>query len=344
MNNTPKELIEERFRHADLTYEPVKTVFTYCTERSERVPDAARPIIPPIREETDKLSEVAAKREVKIVLHQLVNNKIELPSLPDIFSRLMALMNDTNSSSKDFADIIITDPALSAKLLKLVNSAFFGYAYRSRIDSVSMAVAVVGIDGLFSLVLGMSVMRMFKDIPKRLMDMPSFWKHSIACGVISRLIAVHKDHGEIERFFVAGLLHDIGRLMIFKYLPAHAKNALNDSAENHLLLHDTENSIMGFDHSWLGSILLKKWKLPDHLISIVRFHHEPSKASNHSDVAIIHLADFIANALSLGSSGELFVPPLLPVDWDQLEMDADTLPQLMEEAEKQVSETISIMI
>lgn len=349
MLEQPEEMVKERFRHTDTDHEAIGLMLRYDVDHAGKDQNATWPgfreAMALAKDESGgDRSAVTERREVKVILHKLMNGRIELPSLPDIFSRLMTLMNDPKSSAKDFEEIILKDTALTAKLLQLVNSAFFGYAYRSRIDSVSLAVSIVGVDGLFSLVLGMSVIRMFRDIPTRLIDMAAFWKHAISCGIVARLIAVHKRYREIERFFVGGLLHDIGRLLILQHLPCHAKWTLVESVLNREVLHVSENRLMGFDHAWIGSILMKKWQLPENLIDMVKFHHIPEEAANRPEAAIIHVAEILAGALSMGTSGELYVPPLCEKGWKALDMEAAALTGIMEKAETQVEQTVEIFL
>ena len=343
----PEEMIGERFRHCDPDHEAVALMLRHALERAREEGRAAWPgfaEVTALGQKGTPPSEVAERREVKIILHKLMSGRIELPSLPDIFGRLMGLMNDPRSASKDFEEVILKDTALTAKLLGLVNSAFFGYAYRSRIDSVSLAVTILGVDGLFSLVLGMSVVRMFRDIPTRLVDMAAFWKHAIACGITARLIAIHKQYREIERFFVGGLLHDIGRLLILQHLPCHAVRTLESAVEERETLHGVENRLLGFDHGWIGGVLMKKWQLPESLIDMVKFHHAPMGAAEPSEAAIVHVSEVVACAIAMGSSGELYVPSLNEAAWEALEMEPSALATIMEEAEGQVDQTVDIFL
>ncbi|TNF36982.1 MAG: HDOD domain-containing protein, partial [Gammaproteobacteria bacterium] len=143
----------------------------------------------------------------------LLRNTPKLASLPTVYNKLNEAVDSPTSSSQDIADIIMEDSALAARLLKLSNSAFFGFP--SRIDTISQAVTVIGMRELRDLVLATSVVSMFKDIPTNLVSPESFIEHSIATGVAARVMATHRRESNVERFFVAGLLHDIGRLVLF---------------------------------------------------------------------------------------------------------------------------------
>lgn len=248
----------------------------------------------------------------------LAGKKIKLPSLPIIFTQIVSLMGNPNSGANDFAEVIRMDPPLAARLLKLVNSSFYGL--RHRVDTVSNAVSVVGTKALYSLVLSMSVIKTFKDIPEEFVDLPSFWSHSIACGVIAKRIAEYLKFSETERFFVAGLLHDIGRLIIYNYLPFRASEAFTVSFENDEPLYQSEARILEHDHGRFGGLLLKFWKLPDILVDMVMFHHFPLKARHKKEVSVIHLSDIITNGMRFGTSGERFVMDLSTDAWKQIEI------------------------
>jgi putative nucleotidyltransferase with HDIG domain len=275
-------------------------------------------------------------------LDALLRNQIKLPSLPTIFSQIVELMSDPNSSANDFSDVISKDPSLTARLLKIVNSVFYGY--RSKVDTISQAVLIIGTNELYALCLSTSVLTMFKNIPSTLVNMTSFWKHSIGCGIVAKKIAAFKKEANLEKFFVAGLLHDIGRLIIYNELPGPAHKAISLAGQHNELLYNAETEILGFHHAKIGGRLMNKWKLPSKLDDMIQFHHHPENASEHSDTAIIHISDIIINALKFGSSGEQFVPPLNPIAWKTVGLPAGMLPEIVQETASDIDELSSILI
>lgn len=230
--------------------------------------------------------------------------KIEqLPTLPDTFYRLSAAIKDENVSFSEIGEIISLDPALTVHLLKVVNSSFYGFS--SQIDTVSHALSVIGTEQLTQLVLATMVMGRFRQIPGGLMDLRAFWQHSIGCGLAARSIAVLGGHSNVERFFVAGLLHDIGRLVMCLKTPALFRQALEFSRKSGDRLYKSEAKCFGFDHSMVGGSLLKAWNLPEFFEFTTTYHHRPLVAEKYTqEAAIIHLADAIAHANQVGEDDE----------------------------------------
>src|SRR5207249_4672691 len=249
---------------------------------------------------------------------QLVHGHSGVPSPPQIYMSLTKELDNPRASTAQIANIISRDSGLSARLLRLVNSAF--YCFPSKVESISQAVLLVGTEQIRDLVLATSVLRIFKGIPTDLIDMDSFWLHSVATGVTARLLAAHRRETNGERFFVAGVLHDIGRLLMCMKLPDQARAALSRTQEDSSrLLVDIEREVFGFDHATAGGVLLHVWGLPPSLTETVRCHHTPGDAQQYAlEAVVVHLADIIVTALGLGSSGNEAVPSLSPTAWDRL--------------------------
>ena len=222
------------------------------------------------------------------------------------------------SSAEHIARVVSRSPSLTAVLLKIVNSSF--YSFPSKISTVSHAVSLIGTREISGLALGISVLSIFRNIPKETMDMPSFLRHSLACGILSRVLAAHQNMPQTEQMFVSGLLHDLGRLMLYMYFPDESQDILASSRNRNRLLYKEEKKYLGCDHSHIGRHLMKQWKLPSSLENNVFYHHNPSDAGQSVPATIVHLADIIVNSLGIGSSGEKFVPPLDYDAWENLEL------------------------
>jgi len=242
------------------------------------------------------------------VMKKILHKQLKLPEVPYLVFELKDIMSNPRSSADDIAQIVSKSPSLTMILLKIVNSSF--YAFPSKIDSISRAVTIIGTREIGNLSLGISIINIFDGIPEGLIDMHAFLKHGFACGIISRILAAQKDIPQTEQLFVSGLLHDIGRAVIYKYFPEHASALLRSSATSGKFLYTEEKKFLGCRHTDLGKYLLKKWNLPFSLENNVFCHHNPSNAKDPVHATIVHLADVMANALELGSSGERFVPPL----------------------------------
>lgn len=277
-----------------------------------------------------------------VTIDSLLNGVSAVPSLPLFHERLDEAINHPRSSISDISRILSEDQGLTARILKLANSPLFGYF--SRIDTISQAVTIIGVQQVRDLALAVSVMGLFKGIPKDLITMELFWKHSIACGLTARILATSQREANLERFFVAGMLHDIGRLAMFITIPELCREMIETCRSEGSLLYDVERERLGFDHGDVGGRLLRNWKIPARVAEPVECHHCCSRAVQYPrETAILHLADLIAHALEFGSSGEVLVPRLDLHAWDRLAMTPHTLPLLVRQIDQQYAETVKIL-
>ena len=275
-------------------------------------------------------------------LASFIQNDLRLPTLPTILNKINETIMDPKSSANDIASVISMDVALASRLLTIVNSAFYGFPYK--IDTLSRAVAIVGTKQLTTLAFGVSIMKMFEHIPLEYIDLESFWKHSIGCGLASRLIAGYKNIQNTERLFVAGLLHDIGRLILYSYWPCHMLKAFERAREHSLLLYEAEREELGTDHGAIGGLLVKKWRLPFLLENTIRYHHTPQKSQNRLESSIVHVADVITNTAEVGASGETLVPVLDSESWESLGLSTNILAPVIEHIDRQLDEIIAFFL
>jgi len=273
----------------------------------------------------------------------LLQNAVHISSLPTVYTRINDAVNNPRGSIGDVATIISSDPGLTSRLLQLVNSAFFGFP--SKIDTVSRACVILGNHQLRDLALATSVMRLFKNIPADLVNMESFWRHSIACGMAAKILADAANTHSSEHFFVAGMLHDLGRLVIFQQASDEAQQVLLACAEQNCLAYDKEKEILGFTHAAMAAELFMRWKLPPALQDAAAFHHQPMRAERYPmEAAIVHVADIIVHGLEFGSSGERFVPPLNEKAWERLELTPKVLTTVIDKLEEQYAELARTML
>ena len=174
----------------------------------------------------------------------LLQGAVKLPSLPEVFLRLDEAISSPRCSIGDIGDILQDDTALCSRLLRIANSPF--YSFPSKIDTITRALTLVGTQQLRDLVLATSVMKVFRDIPADLINMEMFWRHCIATGVAARVIATYLRESNGEYFYVMGLLHDIGYLMIYTRLPNEAEKILTQSKESESLVYELEKEALGF--------------------------------------------------------------------------------------------------
>ena len=266
-----------------------------------------------------------------------------IASLPVVYQRLDEAINDPYSDLSRIADILLEDSSLSARLLRLANSAMFSFP--SKVETVTRAITIIGTKQLRDLVLATSVIELFKGVPKERVDMGAFWRHSIATGITARVIAAYRREPNVERFYVLGLLHDIGSLVMYLQIPQIADEAFIVVEEENIPIFMAERKLLGYDHADIAKVLLHQWKLPESLQEGVGYHHVPRQAVRYpEDAATVHVADFIANALKMGGSGEPFVPPFVEAAWEQLDLTPEQLPLIVEQLEAQYSAAVDIFL
>jgi putative nucleotidyltransferase with HDIG domain len=278
-----------------------------------------------------------------IKLSSLIRDNIKIFSPPTVFLRLNDAVNNPRSSVTDIGNIISEDQGLTVRLLRMANSPLYGYP--SRIETISQAVLIIGTKQLRDIIFATSVISLFKGIPEDIITMETFWRHSIACGVIARIIAGHRREPNVETFFTAGILHDVGRLIMYTRMPVECSNILSGIARQPQLLFKAERESLGFNHTDVGGLLLKEWKLPQNLTEAVACHHSPERAAHYPiEAACIHVADILAHAMQLGSSGEKYIPRLSEEAWLQLSFQTGSLPFLFKQALQQVDIIMQIVL
>ncbi len=266
-------------------------------------------------------------------LDQLHKKKIILPEIPSIVSELNEVIANPLSSAEHIAEVVNRSPSLTALLLKIVNSSF--YSFPSKIGKVSHAVSLIGTREFTGLAQGISIISIFNNIPKEIIDMFSFLKHSFACGIFSRILAAHLNSSQTEQLFVSGLLHDLGRLILYIHFPKESCIILTRSRNRSKLLYREEQDYLGCSHAEVGQQLMKQWKLPVILENNVCYHHKPSAAQQVVPASIVHLADIIVNMLGIGSSGERLIPPLEHTAWEALKLPPSSFEKLIGQATHQ---------
>jgi HD-like signal output (HDOD) protein len=264
----------------------------FCVEVSQPIPD--------LHAQRSEDGELAAAR--------LVQAQQALVSLPEVYGKIMEVLESPNSSAWHIAEVVGGDSSLCAKLLKLVNSPL--YAFPSRIDSIPRAVALLGTRELSSLALGISVVSAFEGIPAAPLNMEQFWMHSISTAAYASLIAAHVQHTSRERCFTSGLLHDLGWLVMLNKLPDACARAMYLSRSQGVPLFEMEQELLGFDHAQVGEALCRLWRLPVKLTEMIRWHHDLNQAPAQLDASILHLANILATAAGGGTGGEGVLPPL----------------------------------
>ncbi len=224
--------------------------------------------------------------------HDLVHENVQLLSLPEICLRIQQLASNPHAEMGEFAELVSQDPALTIRLLKLVNSAYYGFP--GRVDTLTRAINLVGIAELRNLSLAMAAMEVFGGLECERFDMFSFWRHSVYCALLARFLAKRAGVLHGERLFIAGLLHDVGRLLIFSLLPERAAVILQRTVHGEAVC-SAERAELGFDHAEVGFELLMLWRLPTALCSAVAYHHNASPQDAPLETSLVLIANHIAH-------------------------------------------------
>ncbi|MBI2922139.1 MAG: HDOD domain-containing protein [Planctomycetes bacterium] len=279
------------------------------------------------------MAEVAPER-----IRKVVDRISGLPTLPVILSAINKLMVNPRTSAKEVAQLISSDPAITSKVLRVVNSSFYGFP--NRISTVTHAIVILGFNTIKSIVLSTSIFDALKKPGKyAAFDRAAFWRHSIGVGACSRVLAKRLGFTALEEFFIAGLLHDIGKIILDTYLSEDFHRILQKARETDGLLYEAEQEVLGVSHADLGGWLLERWNLSAGLVATVAHHHNPSLAGeNLRAAAIVHFGDIVARALLIGSGGDRRIPPVSDAAWTALGLRTEAFPSLLaecwEESEK----------
>lgn len=269
----------------------------------------------------------------------------ELPTIPDVAIKVNQLISNPKSSASDLAKIIASDPALSTKVLRVVNSALYGL--RQPVNSTNQAIVILGYKALRELVLGVSI---YTALPKGKINHELFWRQSIATAAVCRHLAKRLNlPGDSEIYFTAGLLHEIGMIVLVHHLPEMFEKAIAcfemPQFEN-ISIYEAERHAFGSDHGFIGSVLLEKWGLDQKLIDVLRYYARPMEVPHHGQEmrrilmpALIHVADILARIMLPGPSGRK-LPTVSSEGFELLEklrLNLEELPDILEKSHEEYS-------
>lgn len=240
-------------------------------------------------------------------VQEIIEQVKDFPTLPTIYTTLMEVIDNPGTTVEDLARIIMKDQSAATKILKAVNSPI--YALKVRVNTISQAIFHLGFDEVKNLVIALSMLKMFdgtKAIKKFKPD--DLWKHSIAVGVITRYLGKLIGIKKLENYFLAGVLHDIGKIFFLKYYNENYLNVIEYVLEHDITIRDAEAKIFGATHTVVGGVLAKKWRLPASIQSAVANHTEGISGNKaEPQVACVHVANILARALDLGNPGDRLI-------------------------------------
>lgn len=264
-----------------------------------------------------------------------------LPSLPQVQVQLQEIIDDPESTTQDLADIIGREPKLAAAVLRLANSGL--YKLEGKIETPLKAVELLGFEKAGSLALGTASLSLFRRSDDAVLDLEKFWKHSIACGVVAQEIAVAAKLGDPERFFAGGLMHDIGLHMIFESDYSRAVELFKLARSDGYNIYKAEHELLGFNHADLGGFILNRWKFPRQLVAAAWGHHNPRKVKTDPDAMVIHVADFIAQALGYGLGISPVIGSIDRTAWEKIGITAEQLIEMLLEIRRLIDDIFLIL-
>jgi len=280
----------------------------------------------------------------------LVAGITDLASLPGVCLRVMELADDPKASAGDLAEVIAHDPGLAARLLKLVNSAY--YALPNPVDSLDVAVRVCGTEALRSLALATGAVSAFKDIPNDIVDMGAFWNASVHCGLLARALGRIARLTQPERLFAAGLLHAVGQIVMYNRMPAESRAVLDLLRRDLHARADAERRLFGFTYAEVSGELLESWRLPRSLVEPVACHLAPAAAVDfRHDAALLNIAREVTLLIEPGIKPGIGIetreprpsPAIEPAVWAQAQLVPGVLPSALEQVDAQWFEVIDIL-
>jgi putative nucleotidyltransferase with HDIG domain len=263
-------------------------------------------------------------------LHQKIYAKIEeLPTLPAVIPKLLSLMDNPKSSAADVTEIISHDPSLTAKLLKVANSAYYGFP--AKISDLKHAVALLGFNLVKSLAISIGVIKNFpRGNQSAYFSASGLWLHSLVVAAVMqdmgrRFYPRDENH---DYLFIIGLLHDLGKVVLDQFFPELFNEVLEKAnAGEHIKLHQVEREIIGIDHCEVSAMLLTRWKFPQKIVQPIAGHHrqEVLKGESPKDVILLRIANVIAQEFGLGKDGNSMPNPLRPGDLESVGADDEDL-------------------
>ncbi len=252
----------------------------------------------------------------RTTVEKLVQQTRALLSFPPVCLRILELTSDETGGMREIAEVLQQDPALTLKILRIANSSW--YSIPSPVTSVMQAVSMIGTRRVRDLVLASSVVKVCSSLQNDLVSLDNFWQHCIYTALAARLLQRQRKNQNDETLFAAGLLHDIGQLVMFNQLPEGSRDALIMSLENPETpeIFQAEQAIFGFDHAEVGAALMSAWGLPQVFIDTARYHHEPELAQeNLHEVSLIHIANSLAYFAELEVLDLDNAPSISPFAW-----------------------------
>ena len=259
-------------------------------------------------------------------IREKIENINALPTIPKVLKKILRVIENPRISLNEISNFVVADPALTTKVLKMVNSPIYGFP--GRISSVNQAVILLGLTVVKGLLLGVSVFDLMQK------TMIGLWEHSLGTAIVSRLIAQKKGLKEPDEASVSGLLHDIGKVLLILQYPQEYEKAMSESEDTSLTIHESEKIFFSTTHASVGSWMAQKWRFPANLVEVIEYHHKPHLAKVAPvDTAIVHFSDVLMRARGFGFAGDNYLMPVNPKVWEFLSFSEGDIKEILAEAE-----------
>ncbi len=283
--------------------------------------------------------EVKSLRIDRDVFQQTLEKKLaDLPTLPAVITKIIETANNPNTTAEEMQRLIVMDQGLASKILRIVNSAYYGFP--KRISTISQAVMILGFGTVRNLVMGVSAFGMLaqKSMPYGL-NRPKFWEHCAASAAAGTVLAKHRlprNHNAPEEAFLGGLLHDIGSLFLDSYFPVQYAVAMAFAAREGKSAREAEGQVLGIDHVLVGKRIAEQWNFPPHVTAMIGLHHDPNANHEHFElIALMHASDYLAWQCGHPSSEHTNAPDLHPEVDDWLLFEESHWDKVKEELQEQ---------
>lgn len=268
---------------------------------------------------------------MSVSLEEVTRRVNDLPALPHIVAQVLKLTSDPDSTIQQLNEVICQDQTLTAKVLRLANSAYYGYP--RRIGTIVEALVILGFNTIRNLVLAASVHRMLnQEIIGYRMGPGELWRHSIGCAMAARTLARRVHFSPPDQAFIAGLLHDIGKVILSVYVSETYEEIFYKVKEEQIPFSKAEAEILGFTHADVGARVADKWNLPVPLVDAIAYHHHPELSKENSKLAaLVHLADVLCMTMGVGLGGDGLYYSVAPEAFTILDLQSEDLESIMAE-------------
>ncbi len=273
------------------------------------------------------------------IVKSLLTRQFDLPSPPVIIQKLQTRIVEENVYNKELAEIIETDPSFTARILRLVNSPFYGFA--GKINSVEEAITMLGFNTVHQLLLTTSMLNTIK-VQNKAVDLNKFWLHSFGVGVITKHLLYKANNDIRNEGFMCGILHDIGRII---YMKTDADRFISFyTKENNVTDTDSELDYFGINHQELGKTLAEKWNFPNSISTAIAYHHLPDSTKDHRLLtSAVHIADIICHALNVGDSYSYYITDFSSMAWREINVNMAELESILKQALIEIDKSKHLM-